>query len=107
MHTTPMVREENGMATTTTTTMVPSTPNTAVRGGMDEDAEDSEGKGGTTRGTTTTRGRGKGYARGRDGRDGRDRAYVQEDTHHHGAQGTVPPGRCTNDSIARMAHPPP
>jgi hypothetical protein len=86
-----MVREENGMATTTTT-MVPNTPNTAVRGGMDKDAEDSKGKGGTTRGTMTMRGRGRAYARGRDGRDGRDRAYMQEDTHHHGAQRMVPPG---------------
>jgi hypothetical protein len=31
-------REENKMATATT--MVPSTPNTAVRGGRDQDAED-------------------------------------------------------------------
>jgi hypothetical protein len=43
-------RQENGMATTTTaTTMVPSTPNTAVRGGRDKDAED-EGWERTTRG---------------------------------------------------------
>jgi hypothetical protein len=33
-------REENGMATTTTTITVPSTPNTATRGGRDEDTED-------------------------------------------------------------------
>jgi hypothetical protein len=30
-----------------------------------------------------TRERGRGYTRGRDGRDGRDKAYMQEDTHHH------------------------
>jgi hypothetical protein len=76
-----MAREEN--RTATTTTMVPSTPNTATRGGRDEDAEDDEGKGGMMRG------RGKGYT-GR--RDSRDRAYMQEDTHYHSAQGMVPPG---------------
>jgi hypothetical protein len=101
-------REENGTAITTT-----------MRGGRDKDAEDkgwerttrgrrdNKGKGGTTRGMTMTRGRGRGDARGRDGRDSRDGAYMQEDTHHHGAQGTVPPGQHANDSTARMAHPPP
>jgi hypothetical protein len=54
--------------------------------------EDNKGKKGMTRGTMMTRGRGRGYVRGRDGRDGRDGAYAQEDTHHHDAQGTVPPG---------------
>jgi hypothetical protein len=55
---------------------------------------DAEGKGWARkkRGTMMTRGRGRGYARGRDGRDRRDEAYMQEDTHHHGAQGTAPPG---------------
>jgi hypothetical protein len=60
--------------------------------------EDEEGKGGMRRG------RGRGYTRGR---DGRDRAYMQEDTHHHGTQGTGPPGQHTNNSTARTAHPPP
>jgi hypothetical protein len=68
--------------------------------------EEDKGKGGMTRGTMTTRGRGRGYAGGRDGRDRRDGAYMQEDTHHHGAQGMAPPGRRANASAARMAHPP-
>jgi hypothetical protein len=56
------------------------------------------------RGTTMRKGRGRGYTRGRDGRDG---DYMQEDTHHHGAQGTAPPGQHANDSTAWMVHPPP
>jgi hypothetical protein len=41
------------------------------------------------RGVMTMSGRGRGYT---GGRDGRDRAYTQEDTNHHSAQGMVPPG---------------
>jgi hypothetical protein len=59
--------------------------------------EDKKGKGGTIRGMMTTRGSSRGYAGGRDSRDGRDRAYTQEDTHHHSAQGTVPPGQHAQD----------
>jgi hypothetical protein len=80
-----MAREENGMATTTTT--VPSTPNTASsnsQGGRDKDTQDKGWE------RMTMRGRGGGYAGGRDGRDG---ACMQDDTHHHGAQGMAqPPG---------------
>jgi hypothetical protein len=68
--------------------------------------EEDKGKGGTTRGTTMMRGRGRGYVGGRDGRDRQDEAYVQEDTHHHGTQGMAPPGQHANASAARMVHPP-